>query len=152
MATNAIGFAPGAIREFLLGNDEFAALVKPENVTTRELPKIIDAPCVTIRVPGNVGVDPALRRPLIVVNVWVPPISVMGGMTDPDEVAWDIAALAGALVGRGRNIKFRDSYWSAAWKNGPIVPDPDFKRGQDIPIYRAWVTLEMKQKPARTKP
>lgn len=147
-----IAFAPGAIREFLLAHDEFVALVNPQNVTTRELPQIIEAPCVTIRVPGNVGSDPMLRRPLIVVNAWVPSIAVMGGTTDPDEVAWDIAAMAGALVGRGRNIKFRESVWSAAWKTGPIVPDPDFARGPDIPLYRAFVTLEMKQreKPPRT--
>ena len=150
--TKPIAFAPGAIREYLLSKDEFVALVNPANVTTRELPERILAPCVTIRVPGNVGGDPILRRPLIVVNAWVPPISVMGGTTDPDEVAWDIAAMAGAIIGRGRNIKYRESVWSAAWNSGPIVPDPDFQRGKDIPLYRAFVTIEMKQreKPART--
>ncbi len=147
-----IAFAPGAIREYLLSRDEFTALINPLSVTTRELPSQITAPCATIRAIGNVGVDPMLRRPLLTFNAWVPPISVMGGTTDPDEIAWDIAALAGQLIGRARNIKFRDSLWSGDWKTGPIVPDPETNRGTDIPLYRAFVTVELKmrEKPAQT--
>lgn len=147
-----IAFAPGAVREFLLTRDEFTSMVDPLSVTTRELPERIVKPCATIRAVGNVGVDPMLRRPLLVFNAWVPPISVMGGTTDPDEVAWDIAATVGQLIGRARNIKFRDSQWSGDWKTGPIVPDPEILRGTDLPLYRAFVTLELKmrEKPTQT--
>lgn len=152
MANAPIPYAPGAIREFLLSNEAFTNLVPASSVTTRELPDVISRPCVTIRAVGNVGVDPMLRRPLLVINAWVPPISVMGGTTDPDEIAWDVAALAGQLLGRARNVKFRESVWSADWKTGPVVPDPEAKRGSDIPIYRAFITVEMKlrEKPAQT--
>jgi hypothetical protein len=145
-----VPFAPGALREFLLSKPEFAQLVPPKMVTTRELPDKITGPCVTIRVPGNVGVDPMLRKPLLVINAWVPKWEILGGTTDPDEVAWDIAALAGQLIGKARNIPFRESTWAGDWKTGPIVPDPDVKRGVDNPLYRAFVTVEMKlrEKPA----
>ena len=91
-----------------------------------------------------------LRKPLLVVNAWVPKWEILGGTTDPDEVAWDVAALAGQLIGRARNIAFRESAWSGDWKTGPIVPDPDITRGVDNPLYRAFVTVEMKlrEKPA----
>lgn len=145
-----IPFAPGAIREFLITNDDFSSLVQPSSVTTREMPDVISAPFVTIRVPGNVGVDPTLRKPLLVVNAWVPKLEILGGDVDPDELAWNIAARAGQLIGRARNVKFRESVWTGTWKTGPIVPDPDVRRGPDNPLYRAFVTVEMKmrEKPA----
>ncbi|EOM78099.1 hypothetical protein DW322_11285 [Rhodococcus rhodnii] len=146
-----VPFAPGALREFLIGNPDFTVLVDAANVTTRELPDPLRSPCVTIRVPGNVGVDPMLRRPMLVINAWVPPVKITKSPLDPDEEAWNIAALAGQLIGRARNVRFRESVWSGEWKTGPVVPDPDVKRGVDSPLYRAFIAVELKlrEKPAR---
>ncbi|WP_072689272.1 hypothetical protein [Rhodococcus marinonascens] len=141
----AIPFAPGAVREFLLSTPEFTALIPAESVTTRELPDPITGPAMTIRSIGNVGVDPMLRRPLLALNVWVPKWEILGGDTDPDEVAWNIAATAGQLLGRARNVSFRGATWTGGWKTGPIN-DVDVKRGVDNPLYRAFVTVELKMR------
>ncbi|APE10763.1 hypothetical protein BO226_17465 [Rhodococcus sp. 2G] len=136
-------FAPGAIREFLLASDEVLALVPAGNITTRDLPKVIEAPFITLRAPGNVGVDPMLRRPMVQVDVWSPKIEILGGTTDPEELSWNIAALAGELIGRARMQSFRNSTWKAQWTDGPIT-FVDTQRGADLPLYRATIRVELK--------
>ncbi len=142
----AMPFAPGAARAFLLTQPSFVALAPAANVSTRDLPEEITGPCVTIRAPGNVGVDPMLRRPMIQVDAWVPKIEILGGTIDPDEVAWNIAALAGELLGRARAVTFRNSAWTGRWVDGPITFPPDVKRGPDFPLFRATIRAELKMK------
>lgn len=144
-----IPFAPGGVRVFLIAQPEFTALVPATSVTTREAPDPITGPYVTIRAPGNVGVDPMLRSPLIQVDAWVPKLEILGGTTDPDEVAWDIAAMAGQLLGRARPQDFRGSAWTARWTDGPIT-GLDKTRGPDQPLYRATVRVELKMRAARS--
>lgn len=142
----AMPFAPGAARAFLTGQPRFVALVSPENIATRDLPEEITGPCVTIRSPGNVGGDPMLRRPMIQVDAWVPKLEILGGDIDPDEVAWNIAALAGELIGKARTIRFRNAAWSGKWVDGPITFPPDIKRGPDFPLFRATIRAELKMR------
>lgn len=137
-----IPFAPGAVREYLLAQPEWSGLGL-QSTTTREAPRKITGAFVIIRAPGNVGGDPMLRRPLIQVDSFVPKLEILGGTTDPDEVAWDNATWAGWLLGRARNIDFRGSAWSARWVDGPITA-VDTTRGADMPLYRAIVRAEMK--------
>ncbi|MCK8671005.1 hypothetical protein M1M07_07720 [Rhodococcus sp. HM1] len=140
---NPMPFAPGAIRKFLIDDPQITSLVPAENITTRDLPEVIAGPFITLRAPGNVGVDPMLRRPMVQVDVWCPKIEILGGTTDPEERAWDIAALAGELLGRARMQQFRNATWKAQWTDGPIT-FVDVKRGPDFPLYRATVRVELK--------
>ncbi|MFE7799008.1 hypothetical protein [Nocardia sp. NPDC057440] len=144
-----IPFAPGAVRVFLIANAAFTDLVPAASVSTRDAPDPITGPFVTIRAPGNVGVDPMLRSPLIQLDAWVPKLEILGGIKDPDEVAWDIAALAGQLLGRARPQDFRGSAWTARWTDGPIT-SVDKSRGPDQPLFRATVRVELKLRTART--
>ncbi|MBF6515520.1 hypothetical protein [Nocardia cyriacigeorgica] len=146
--TPPIPFAPGAVRAFLITQPSITDLVPVEAITTRNLPDPITGPFITMRAPGNVGVDPFLRRPLVQVDVWAPKIEILGGSTDPEELTWDIAALAGQLLGRTRPQEFRGSAWTAAWVDGPIN-FVDTTRGTDMPLFRATVRVELKLRAPR---
>ncbi|MCC3311529.1 hypothetical protein [Nocardia africana] len=143
-----IPFAPGAVRAFLIAQPQFTARVPAAAITTRDLPDPLTAACVTLRAPGNVGEDPTLRKPLVQVDVWVPKIEILGGTTDPEELAWDVAALAGDLLARARPQEFRGSGWKARWTDGPIT-FVDTKRGPDNPLYRATIRVELKMRAPR---
>ncbi|BAD56379.1 hypothetical protein [Nocardia farcinica] len=144
--TPPIPFAPGAVRLFLIAQPAFTALCPPEAVSTRDAPDPITGPFVTIRAPGNIGSDPMLRSPLVQIDAWVP--KAAPGEKDPEEVAWDIAAMAGQLLGRTRAQQFRGSAWTARWTDGPIT-SVDKTRGADQPLYRATVRVELKMRAPR---
>ncbi|MBF5002220.1 hypothetical protein IRT45_34450 [Nocardia sp. BSTN01] len=143
-----IPFAPGAVRAFLIAQPKFTAKVPADAITTRELPAPLTGVCTTIRAPGNVGEDPLLRKPLVQVDVWAPKIEILGGTTDPEELTWDIAALAGELLARAKPQEFRGSGWNARWTDGPINMI-DLKRGPDTPLYRATIRVELKMRAPR---
>ncbi|NEW40780.1 hypothetical protein GV794_01920 [Nocardia cyriacigeorgica] len=147
--TAPIPFAPGAVRAFLIAQPRFTDLVPVEAITTRDLPDPITGPFVTLRAPGNVGVDPLLRRPLVQVDAWAPRIERLGGSVDPEELTWNISALAGQLLGRARSQEFRGSAWTAGWTDGPIT-SVDKTRGADQLLFRATVRVELKMRAPRT--
>ncbi|MGW5387205.1 hypothetical protein [Nocardia sp. NPDC003963] len=132
---------------FLIAQPDFTAMVPAESVTTRDAPDPITGPFVTIRAPGNVGEDPLLRSPLIQIDAWVP--MLVAADKDPDEIAWDIAGMAGQLLGRARAQTFRGAAWKARWTDGPIN-SVDKTRGPDQPLFRATVRAEMKFRASRT--
>lgn len=138
-------FAPGAIRDFLIGHDEFTTFVAAENISTRDLPDPILAPFVVLSAPSNYGEDPMLRRPMIQADVWVPKLEILGGDVDPEELAWNIADLAGRLVHKAPSSerRFRNSSWKATWVDGPIT-DVDLERGPENPLFRALVRWDLK--------
>ncbi|NKS12588.1 hypothetical protein GS580_16755 [Rhodococcus hoagii] len=148
MTPSPLPFAPGAVRQFLLSKPEFTDLVPGTLVSTRTLPDPLQSAYVTLAAPGNVGVDPMLRKPMVQINAWTPKIEILGGTTDPEELSWDIAAMAGQLVGRARNIAFRGSAWSGRWVDGPITM-VDTQRGIDFPLFRAVVRVELKMRAPR---
>lgn len=143
----AIPFAPGAVRAFLLTKPEWTARVPASNLTTRDVPQEITGPFVTLRATGNVGPDPMMTNPIIQIDTWVPKIEILGGTTDPDEVAWDVTVLARDLIVRARNIEFRTAAWSGKWVDGPITFPPDKTRGVDFPLYRATCRVELRMRP-----
>jgi len=139
----SIPFPPGAVRAFLAGRGEFLARVPATNITTRDVPRQFKKPFVTLRAVVNTGPDPMMNAPVVQIDTWVPKIEVLGGTTDPDEVAWDICVLARDLVSRARNVTFRNSAWSGRWVEGPITFPPDTTRGVDFPLYRATCRVEL---------
>lgn len=143
-----IPFAPGAVRAFLIAQPAITAMVIAESITTRELPDPITGPFIILRSPGNVGVDPLLRRPLVQIDAWAPKIEILGGATDPEELTWNIAATAGELLGRAPSQEYRGSAWKATWIDGPIT-FVDTKRGADHPLFRATVRVELKMRAPR---
>ncbi|MGF7124032.1 hypothetical protein [Rhodococcus sp. BE178] len=146
--TPPIPFAPGAVRQFLLSKPEFTDLVPGTSVSTRNVPDPIAGPFVTLAAPGNVGIDPMLRKPIVQINAWAPKIEILGGTTDPEELTWNIAAMAGQLVGRARTVSFRGSAWSGRWVDGPITM-VDTVRGAGLPLFRAVVRVELKMRAPR---
>lgn len=147
--TAPIPFAPGAVRAFLITQPRFTDLVPVEAITTRDLPDPITGPFVTLRAPGNVGVDPLLRRPLVQIDAWAPRIEILKGSVDPEELTWNIAATAAQLLGRAKAQEFRGSAWTASWTDGPIT-FVDTARGADQPLFRATVRVELKMRAPRT--
>ncbi|WP_280389312.1 hypothetical protein [Nocardia wallacei] len=143
-----IPFAPGAVRAFLITQPTITAMVPADAITTRELPDPLDGVCMTIRAPGHVGEDPMARRPMVQVDVWAPKIEILGGTTDPEELTWNVAGLAGELLHRAPPQEFRGSGWRARWLEGPIN-FVDTKRGADSPLYRATIRVEMKMRAPR---
>jgi hypothetical protein len=143
--TTVTPYAPAALRDFLIANTEFSGLVPPEFISTTDIPDKITGPFVTLAAVSNFGQDPMLRKPLVQLDVWVPKWEILGGDVSPDEVAWNIADLAGRLVHKARIQKFRDSdsSWRATWDEGPIT-DVDKERGPDLPLFRAICRFEMK--------
>jgi len=147
--TAPVPFAPGAVREFLLAQAQYTAL-NVQSTTTRDLPEEITGPCVLIRAVRTDGTDPFLRRSRIQVDVVVPKLEILGGTVDPDELAWDIAATAGQLLGRAANISFRDAAWAGKWVEGPLSGGTDISRGADNPLYRVLVRVELKMRAPRS--
>lgn len=143
--TTVTPYAPAALRDFLIAQPEFAALAPPQSVSTVDIPEKITGPYVTLAAVSNFGQDPMLRKPLVQLDVWVPKWDILGGDISPDELAWNIADLAGRLVHKARIQRFRDSEssWRATWDEGPIT-DVDKERGADLPLYRAICRFEMK--------
>lgn len=142
----SIPFAPGAVRAFLVGRGEFLARVDASHISTREVPQKITGPFVTLRATGNVGPDPMMNNPIVQIDTWVPKIQILGGTTDPDELAWDISVLARDLIVRARNVTFRTAAWSGHWVDGPITFPPDVTRGVDFPLYRATCRVELRMR------
>ncbi|WP_280381062.1 hypothetical protein [Nocardia wallacei] len=144
-----IPFAPGAARAFLIAQPKITAMVPVDAITTRELPDPLTGACITLRTPGHVGPDPMARRPMVQLDVWTPRIEILGGTTDPEELGWDIAALAGELLHRAKPQSFRGSGWRAEWLEGPIT-FVDTKRGVDNPLFRATVRVVLIMRAPRT--
>lgn len=147
--TPPIPFAPGAVREFLLAQSQYTAL-NVQSTTTRDLPEQITGPCVLIRAVRTDGSDPFLRRARIQVDVVVPKLEILGGTTDPDELAWNIAAVAGQLLGRAANVSFRGAAWAGKWYEGPLSGGTDTSRGADNPLYRVLIRVDIKMHGARS--
>lgn len=142
-------FAPGAARLFLLADPSFLELISAEHVTTREVPDPLRHPCMTIQATVNRGVDPMLRRPLLQIDTYTPKHEIIGGDIDPEVVSWRIAARAGRLLGRAKNIEFDGASWSGHWVEGPVTM-VDRTRGVDHPLYRALIRVELKMRTPRS--
>lgn len=147
-------FAPAAVRDFLGSNAEYTAEVPAELISTRDYPDKITRPFVLCRPAIGNGVDPMLRRMMVQVDVYAPPLEVIRassdpdvvarfGSTDPEELAWDLAALAAELLGRTRSQQFRNCTWTAEWREGPLSM-PEKVRGPDLQLYRSPVRVLLK--------
>lgn len=125
------------VRRLLLDNDDFVSLLHGGTVSTREVPSPLTKPHVTVAVVGMGGDDPMLRRPIVQVTAWVPDTDVSGLDEDPDITAWNIAATAGQILGRKRNVELdENTHMSVEWIEGPFSMY-DTKRGKDRVIYYA---------------
>lgn len=136
-------YLPGEVRKFLLKNEEISALLHGGNITTREVPDPLVKPHITVAAVGHVGDDPMLRRVMIQVTPWVPDRKISGIREDPDVTAWNLAATAGEILGRAKNVIADDAHaWSAVWVDGPIQLY-DKSRGADRIIYYAPVRFQV---------
>lgn len=136
-------YAPAAIRAFLLDNPDFVDLLHGGEVTTRDVPDPLERPHVTVAVVGHAGTDPMLRRLMIQVTPFAPDSAVSGLDEDPDVTVWNLAAMAGEILGRAKNVVLSDrTAWSATWVDGPIQLY-DHERGRDRPIFYAPVRFQV---------
>lgn len=151
----ALPFAPGAAREILRANEDYLALVPdPSWTTTSYLPKPLTHPCVTIRAAANPRQNTKMSRVLCHLNVWVPKPELLVELEpaieiDPEELAWNIAALAAetlngaAVMGRRPAFRYEGAVWRGEWVSGPTTM-ADVSRGHDNPLERALVEINMK--------
>ena len=136
-------YAAGAIRAYLLDEERFTGLLHGGEVTTRDVPDPLVRPHVTVSVVGHVGPDPMLRRLMVQVTPFAPPAEVSGLDEDPDVTVWNLAATAGEILGRAKNVILSDrTAWSATWVDGPIQLY-DHERGRDRPIFYAPVRFQV---------
>lgn len=143
-------YLPGAIRKHLADNPEFVDLLHGGTITTREVPDPLTRPHVTVAAVSNQGEDPMLRRLMIQVTPWVPGRDLSGLDEDPDVTAWNLAAMAGNILGRAKNVTIdADTAWNATWVDGPIQLY-DKTRGADRIIYYAPIRLRVKLRDRRT--
>ncbi|MFT4127292.1 MAG: hypothetical protein QM662_13825 [Gordonia sp. (in: high G+C Gram-positive bacteria)] len=152
----ALPFAPGAARELLRSRPEFLALLgdDPSLITTRELPDPLTRPVVTIQAAVNRRENITTSRMRLMISVWVPLMQVFvdDGTTqrqvDPEELAWDIAAMAGQILdmrrymGMGPSFTYRGASWRGQWDEGPATL-VDTDRGPESPIFRAVIQVVM---------
>lgn len=125
------------VRKLLLASPEFVELLRGGTVSTRDVPDPLTKPHVTVAVVGMGGEDPMLRKPMVQVTPWVPDTDVSGSEEDPDVTAWNLAATAGHVLGRKRNVVVDDdTAMSIEWVDGPISLY-DTKRGKDRVLYYA---------------
>ena len=68
--------------------------------------------------------------------------------TDPRMLAWNIAAEAGRAFTHVRSHMFEGHRYSMKTIEGPIEAPADTSRGQDSPLYRAYVRIEVTAKVA----
>lgn len=152
----ALPFAPAAAREYLRSQEDFTNLLgsDPSLVTTRELPDPLERPVVTIQAAINNRENILTNRVRLLLSVWVPRIEILVDSDppvpkDPEELAWDIASLAGQLLdmrrymGQGPSFEFRGATWRGIWDAGPTTL-VDLDRGPENPIYRAVIEVVMK--------
>ena len=149
MIPGALPWAPGAVRDYLIHVPVVTATVPAAAITTREAPDPIVGPFILIRGAGVAGRDGALRHPLVQVDAYAPKWEILGGDVEPEELAWNIAAGCGRLLGATRNVDFRSSAWSGEWVDGPLT-FVDVSRGESSPLYRATVRVEVHMRPPRT--
>lgn len=137
-APDPIPWLPPAIRQLLLADAAFTAACEGR-VSTR-LPSTVTF-CAQIRVPGlnATSGDGVAWSPLVQVDGWCAP-GIPG--VDPEQKAWDIAALAGRILGRARNITIGTMSYSGRLVEGPL-PDVDTSRGESSPLYRAIIRAEL---------
>lgn len=147
-------YPPAAVRDYLMGDPEFTDLIPSRLISTRDTPDKITRPFVKVRPVTTPGKDPMRRNPMVQIDVYAPPLAIIQANTDqavldhfadvdPEEAAWNIAALAGELLGRARTVAFRNCTWNAEWKEGPLS-FPETVRGVDLPLYRSPVRVELK--------
>lgn len=134
-------YIPGAIREYLLHHDEIQDLLHGGTITTRNVPDPLTVPHVTVATVGGTGADPMLRHLTVQVTPWAPAREISHLDEDPDVTAWNLAATAGEILGRARNIIIdKDHAWSARWIDGPVQLY-DTSRGADRILFYAPVRL-----------
>lgn len=139
MTAPVLPYVPGAVKELLSSSPVFLALAPAARIVTRD-PSDVSTPFVILRAPPAVPISASagMWSPLVQVEGKCPP----GGPTDPERSAWDIAALAAALLSRVRNRPYLNMYWTARVIDGPMM-DVDISRGASTPIYRALVRAEL---------
>lgn len=141
MTAPVLPFVPSAVRAFLTApSSPFTDLVPAARIATRS-PADATTPFVLVRLAGGgfpVEASAGVWAPLVQVEGYAPP----GGTTDPEVAVWRIAATAGALLARARNVTYESMAWSARLTDGPLA-DVDTSRGQSAPLYRAFVRAEI---------
>lgn len=151
----SIPFAPGAARELLRASTDLLDLIgsAPELITTREIPRPLAGPCITIAAGVNRRENILTSKVRLIVNAWVPKAEVLQDNlqidTDPEELSWQIATLAGEildmrhLMGRGPSHTYRGATWRGQWDEGPSTL-VDTQRGAENPLYRSVIQVVMK--------
>lgn len=137
MTAPVLPWIPPAARALLLADARFAASCGGR-LSTRQ-PSDVTKSYATLSatvVPRDVSAG--VWSPLVQVDGWCAP----GGLVDPEQAAWDIAAAAAAVFARARNVAYQNIHFSARVTDGPLT-DQDVTRGSANPLYRALVRAEL---------
>lgn len=130
---------PAAARTLLLSQTVFSSLITPDRVVFRA-PPIVTTKFVTIQVPGNNSIsgDDVAWSPLVQVDGFCP-----ADDENAESIVWDLAAAAATVLGRARNVFYRNISYRGRLIDGPFAAAPDVSRGQDSPLARALMRAEL---------
>ena len=134
-----IPYLPGQVLTYLESDPQLRTYLHGGTLSCREVPDPLGKPHVTVKMVGNQGSDPMLRRVLLQITPWIPARATSGINEDPDVTAWNIAMRAGELLAKAKNIHIPGDdrhAWSATWIDGPVQLE-ETTRGKDRPIYYA---------------
>jgi hypothetical protein len=136
----SLPWIPGAARVILLADPVFAGLVPQAERVGFESPLDVTSPFVVIQAPGNFSLsgDGVAWSPLVQVDGYAPK-----SYPDARRLVWRIAAEAGRVLGRARNVTFENMSYSGRVTDGPLE-DVDTSRGTASPLRRCLIRAELK--------
>lgn len=140
-------YVPGLLIRHLLDHKNFTELLHGGEVSTRTIPDPLTRPHVTIKtIPGAGGDDPMLRTFLVQITPWAPSRETSGIDEDPEVTVWNLAATAGEILGRARNVVLDERHaWTTRWVEGPFNLD-DTEQGIDRPVYYAPIRIRFQMR------
>lgn len=130
-------WVPGAIRALLLADAPYAELIG-DRLGTRA-PADVTMPYGTIQLPTPLGhLGGGGYKPIVQVDHWCP----LDSQEDPEKVVWRMALRAARVLDRARNVAYQTMHYSGRVLDaGPLQPDT--KRGDANPLFRAMVRAEL---------
>jgi hypothetical protein len=129
----------GAIRELLFADPDFVTACFGRLAT--KAPDDVTEPYAVLRTSATpVGANTVAWRGTAQINGCCGfPVAD----TDPEDVAWNIAAHAARIFGRARNVSWQNVTYSSRVETGPIPGVPDKTRGDGAPIYWVFVRADL---------
>lgn len=131
----------GAVRQLLVDDEGFTALVPASRVSTRK-PDRVTSIYVTVQIVGTAPINAAARAysPMVQVTAWAP-LTIAGA--DPERLVWDAAAKAADVLAATTAQTWLNAGFNLRVTDGP-VPLSDTARSEADPLVGAAIRAELR--------